>query len=178
MFRQGSLDTLCGIYAIINSTHEVCATWESRLKPDHHRALFRALCEELATEGDLAGALAGEGMGVRTLRKLLRRAHMYVEDETGLPFTHKRAFNSEPVSLDRYWDVVRDHVHENGPGSVLISLTGRHCHWSCIRTISEEGMVLRDSDGLIRLSRARCTTGAGDNRRHHVLWPTETLLIT
>jgi hypothetical protein len=39
-------------------------------------------------------------------------------------------------------------------------------------------MVLRDSDGLIRLNRARCTTGAGDGRRHHVLWPTETLLIT
>ena len=76
MFRQGSLDTLCGIYAIINSTHEVCATWDTRLKPDQHRALFRALCEELATEGDLAAALAGEGMGVQTLRKLLRRAHM------------------------------------------------------------------------------------------------------
>lgn len=178
MYRQGALDSLCGVYAIINSSKAVCDTRDIRLDRDQCKALFVELCGVLADGGQLADGLT-EGTTIRTFRRMTRTAHAWLRDRHELRLDSAQAFGTSPGGLDHYWSRVLSHVEEYGPGSVLIRLSGRYEHWSCIRSMSDRGINLMDSDGIKRLSRERCTVGLrSGRRRRHVLLPTQTVLVS
>lgn len=177
MYRQGTLDSLCGVYAVINSTKAMCDQHGRRLTRGACKELFVELCNVLAGGGRLADALAN-GTTIRTFQQMTRAAHEWVADQQGLQLKSVRAFGSAPSGLADYWDRLVDHTEQYGNGSVLVGMSGKHNHWSCIRSISERNISLMDSDGIVSLRRDRCTVGEPTTRRQHVLWPTQTLLVS
>lgn len=177
MYRQGSLDTLCGVYAVINSTRAVADTYRVRLTRKQCSELFRKLCDVLADGGRLADALT-EGTTITTFQSMTRHAHEWLESERGLKLTSRRAFRSAPDGLDTYWRTLESHAAEFGAGSVLVGLCGRLDHWTCVRSVNERAITLVDSDGVKILRRDRCTISDPDRRRIHQLVPTQTILIT
>lgn len=177
MYSQGSLDSLCGVYAVINSVKAVAHTRGFRLSRHECTTLFRRLCGVLADGGRLEDALT-DGTTIRTFQAMARDAHAWLAETRGLQLKCRRAFARSPGSLDAYWQRISGHVDEEGPGSVLIGLSGRMDHWSCIRSINPRAIVLVDSDGVRILRRSLCTIGAPDRRRIHRLVPTEALLVT
>lgn len=177
MYRQGSLDSLCGVYAVINSVKAVAHTRGFSLRRSECRALFRRLCGVLADGGLLADALT-DGTTVRTFQAMTRDAHEWLLEARGLQLQCRRAFGKSPESLDQFWRKLSDHAQDQGPGSVLIRLSGRMEHWSCIRSINDRAIVLVDSDGARILRRKLCTIAEPDRRRIHQLLPTQALLVT
>lgn len=177
MYRQGSLDSLCGVYAVINSVKAVSDSHGFHLRRWECSALFRRLCGVLAAGGRLADALT-DGTTIRTFQAMTRDAHDWLAEARGLQLECRRAFGRSPASLDLFWRKLSDHVDAEGPGSVLIGLSGRMEHWSCIRSINDRAIVLVDSDGVRILRRQLCTIGNPDRRRIHQLIPTQALLIT
>ena len=177
MYRQGELDSLCGVYAVINSVKAVADTHGVRISRDQSSELFRRLCRVLADGGRLSDALT-EGTTITTLQAMARDAHVWLADRTGLHLRVRRAFRSSPGGLDLYWRKLADHVSEERPGSVLIGLCGRMDHWTCVRSMSDRAIVLVDSGGAKILHRDRCTIGKPDMRRHHELVPTQALLVS
>lgn len=177
MYRQGQLDSLCGIYAVINSTKAMADRNAVRISRDECQALFVLLCEVLADDGRLAVALT-RGTWIRTVQKMARAAHQWAGERHGLCLRSVRAFNTEPRGLEEYWSQVQAHAQRFGSGSVLLGMGGRHDHWSCIRSMNERTISLVDSAGIQRLHRDRCTIATAAGRRHHTLWPTQTLLIS
>ena len=177
MYRQGNLDSLCGVYAVINSVKAVAHTRGFSLRRPECIVLFRRLCGVLADGGLLANALT-DGTSIRTFQAMTRDAHMWLVQARGLQLESRRAFGKSPESLDLFWRKLSDHVDDEGPGSVLIRLSGRMEHWSCIRSISDSAIVLVDSDGVRMLRRKLCTIAEPDRRRIHQLIPTQALLVT
>ncbi|MNR96992.1 hypothetical protein D3C72_281550 [compost metagenome] len=177
MYRQGSLDSLCGVYAVINSVKAVAHTRGFSLRRWECRALFSRLCGVLADGGLLADALT-HGTTIRTFQAMTRDAHEWLLEARGLQLECRRAFGKSPESLDQFWRKLSDHAQDQGPGSVLIGLSGRMEHWSCIRSINDRAIVLVDSDGARILRRELCTIADPDRRRIHQLLPTQALLVT
>jgi len=177
MYRQGNLDSLCGVYAVINSVRAVADTRGFNIRRPESSALFRRLCHVLADGGRLADALT-EGTTIRTFQAMTRDAHEWLAEERGLQLESRRAFGQSPASLEVFWGRLRDHAAEEGPGSILIRLSGRMEHWSCIRSINDRAIVLVDSDGVKILRRDRCTISDPHGRRTHQLVPTQALLIS
>lgn len=177
MYRQGSLDSLCGVYAVINSAKAVAHTRGFSLRRWECSDLFTRLCGVLADGGRLENALT-DGTKIRTFQAMTRDAHDWLVEARGLQLESRRAFGKSPGSLELFWQRLSDHVEMEGPGSVLIRLSGRMEHWSCIRTINDRAIVLVDSDGVRILHRKLCTIGDPDRRRIHQLIPTQALLTS
>lgn len=177
MYRQGQLDSLCGVYAIINSSKAMCDQHGVRLTRAECRTLFVKVCGVLADDGKLAEALT-EGTTIRTFQRMTRAAHDWLENDRGVSFQSRRAFGAAPAGLDDYWSRLLEHWTAFGPGSVLVGMSGQHDHWSCIRSMSERAINLMDSDGIHQLRRDRCTIAGSTRVRTSTLWPTQTLLIS
>lgn len=162
---------------MINSVKAVAHTRGFRLSRHECSTLFRRLCGVLADGGRLADALT-EGTTIRTFQAMARDAHAWLLETRGLELESRRAFARSPGSLDAFWQRISGQVGEEGPGSVLIRLSGRMDHWSCIRSINDRAIVLVDSDGVRILRRSLCTIVDADRRRVHQLVPTQALLVT
>lgn len=177
MYRQGALDSLCGVYAIINSSKAMCDSQGVRLDRKGCQALFVELCGELAGGGRLAEALA-DGTTIRTFQQMTRTAHAWLNREYAIRLKSVRAFGQAPEGLAEYWSRILDHGYEFGAGSVMIRLSGKREHWTCIRSVTARGITLMDSDGIRALRRDRCTVAEPAGRRQHQLCPTQTLLVS
>jgi hypothetical protein len=177
MYSQGSLDSLCGVYAVINSVKAVAHSRGFRLSRTECSALFIRLCGVLADGGRLEDALT-EGTTIRTFQAMARDAHQWLLRARGLRLDCRRAFGRQPTGLEMYWSRLSDHLEAEGPGSALIRLSGRIEHWTCVRSINDRAIVLADSSGAKILRRKLCTIADPDRRRIHQLIPTQALLVT
>lgn len=177
MYRQGNLDSLCGVYAVINSIKAVASTNGCRLTRGDCKELFRQLCRVLADGGRLEDALT-EGTTIRTFQAMTRRAHEWLAAERRMVLASRRAFGRAPDGLDHLWTRLQGHALKEGPGSILIGIGGRMDHWSCVRSVNDRAIVLVDSDGVKLLRRDRCTVSDPDRRRIHRLFGTQTLLVS
>ena len=82
-FRQGELDGLCGIYAIINAIRLVLGPRASLLKPADWHELFVVLLESI--DGPIGAAhAAANGIETKPLRSLLRVASLHLVAELDL----------------------------------------------------------------------------------------------
>lgn len=170
---QGSLDGLCGVYAIINSLILMEA-----MRSDFAPEVFEALCKKIDKKAQRLFKVLVGGMEVRELGRLVDEAFGFVFKNGGPRLTREIAFNQKDIPLAEAWDRIHDHVRLNGPGSAIISLGGIHNHWTCVRAVSEGEIRLQDSDGLRTLKRSNCTTSANSGRRGHTIWPNQIYLLT
>lgn len=171
---QGNLDGLCGVYSVVNASLHLS---RRRLNQDQVKQLFRKLCSQLGRDRRLEDTLF-DGMNFRTLGKLITTAATYLNEEGCGHLRRKIAFASAPSGLAEFWDAVTDHIEKHGPGSVILGMSGKHDHWTCVGSIGENRISLVDSDGRHHLSRKNCTVADERKGRHHVLWPTQTYLLT
>jgi len=171
---QGSLDGLCGIYAVINAVDCMCRNRSAPLREEQHRELFHRLCH--TSDINIASFLA-DGMTFRQVCRLLDSAKSYL-DERCLSMGRRVAFRSSNVSLAEYWDKISHHININGPGSVLVGMTGQYDHWSVVRDVTGRQIRLWDSDDLNRVNRSRCRVGRESSARPVGLCPTQTVLLT
>jgi len=170
---QGNLDGLCGVYSVVNASLRLIP---SQWTEDQVRSLFRRLCSQLAAEGRLEDTLF-EGMTVRVLGRLIDAASEFMKTEKGISINRKIAFGSAPKGLAEFWSSLENHL-QGERVSVILGIGGKHDHWTCVGSISSDQMKLVDSDGLRQLRRGHCTVAEEKKGRHHVLWPTQTFLLT
>ena len=86
------------------------------------------------------------------------------------------AFDTDDVTLDQYWEKLTEHLSQPD-SAVIISLSGRIKHWTCVRKITPTTLILSDSSGIRRVARDRCTIET-ENRELYTLWPTLTYLLS
>lgn len=170
---QGNLDGLCGVYAVVNSVRNMNP---KKLNGDLEKELFRKLIGTLGEEDRLEDALCN-GMTVQPLGRLIDAASSFLQTAYGTRLGRKLAFRKVPEGLQQFWEAIVEHLGEHGPGSVLLGLGGKHDHWTCVGTISENTIMLIDSDGIRRILRKHCTIADAKGARHHVLWPTQTYFL-
>ena len=170
---QGNLDGLCGVYAVVNAVRNISP---KRLNGGQEKELFRQLIGMLGNESRLEDAICN-GMTVQPLGRLIDAASLFLQATHGTRLGRHLAFRKAPEGLQQFWDAIVEHLDKHGAGSVLLGLGGKHDHWTCVGTMSENSITLIDSDGIRRIHRKNCTVADVKGVRHHMLWPTQTYLL-
>ena len=169
--RQGSLDGLCGVYAIVNVMRYLAPEIDADRATELFAAMMRARHEQ-ALRRPLA--FVYRGLGRRSLIALTgaaidhvaRTAGIEIEAEWLAPAKLKRS------SLPTIWRSLSANI---GPScAVIVGLGGRTSHWTCVVDITSRQMRLFDSDGMCVLRRDQCTPRPDgrhyDIESHYVLF--------
>src|ERR1700748_148459 len=130
--QQGTLDSVCGVYAIINSI----ALLDPHVDTD---GLFPYLLHKL--EHRLCTAII-HGLNNKELRKwVFAPSIAYCAKQRA----KLRYVGCKRTSLDEHWQVMQAHCHRHGPGSIVLGIAGTYDHWTCIKEVTERTLMLADS---------------------------------
>jgi hypothetical protein len=166
--RQGHLDSLCGVYSIINAVNAVY-----RLSESEREKLFKRLIARLGKDKHVAKALVG-GTSKKHLEAMLDEAIDYVSERHGVTLAVKPLFRrGVDMCLTLYWHTVFQFLHATKKRSVIIGINGRDDHWTCVRAMSHYSMKLLDSSGAKRLRRRLCRIGKPYSHKWYHLIPTQ-----
>ncbi len=168
-YQQGDLDSLCGLYALIN------ALWYLfQLNEDHCRALFAAMIKALHRRCRRPHHPILWGMSFSTLKGLIEAA------QTCKVLDGAQTFQARPLRLSRdqrnlpqLWSGLSQ---ELTPTCVaVIGISGAADHWCVVYRVTAKTLWLLDSSGQTRIYRSRCTVRS--SRTRYCLEAGEILLI-
>ena len=167
-FQQGGLDSLCGLYSIINAERSI-----NHSSDEETQQLFNDLVHFLSRRKLLTKLLIG---GIIHTEMLLildkvvgkqRISNVYIPWR-GVPNPDLTAFWK---SMQRFLD--------GTPGrAIILGLQGYHDHWTVIENITSRSIILYDSALIKRLPRASCTTVYATWKRKHLLLPAQTYFLS
>ncbi len=168
-YRQGDLDGLCGVYAVINALRYLF-----QLKEDHCRALFAALIKALHRRCRRPHHPILWGMSFSTLKRLIAAAQTCGVLEGAQPFQSRPLrLSRDQRNLPRLWSGLS---RELKPSCVaVIGITGAAEHWCVVYRVTAKTLWVLDSSGRTRIRRSQCTVRA--SRTRYCLEAGETLLI-
>ena len=168
-YRQGDLDGLCGVYAVVNALQYLFG-----LKEDHCRTLFATLIKALHRSRRRPHHPILWGMSFATLKRLIEAA------QTCKVLDGAQTFQARPLrlsrdqrNLPRLWSGLSQ---ELTPTCVaVIGITGAADHWCVVYRVTAKTLWLLDSSGQTRIYRSRCTVRS--TRTRYCLEAREILLI-
>ncbi|MFN6951201.1 MAG: hypothetical protein ACK4NE_01200 [Albidovulum sp.] len=170
-FQQGSLDALCGVYALVNAVSYLCPA----LDGCDARTLFARLLRKIGRVRRKALKSLREGLTLSQVRRLLKVARKRVERRFDVRLCVQRIRHKvrDAPQLSSLWRELRRRL---GSGSVaIVGIGGLEAHWSVAIRAGRTWLKLIDSDGLAALKRSTCAVVPCTRR--FVLDPGEILII-
>lgn len=176
--RQGDLDGLCGLYALVNAAVYLAARVGKRLSRKDRLDLFKRLAirlfEHLDTrrrrrKGNGAGSppigFLWAGTSIKELPPMLDELQSFVEEKVGVNLVRFQPLlrNHRPKTLDQFWIRLREYLEQYEGRAVAIvgynwKMDGREeGHWTCVKAMTDRQMVRVDSVGGKVLRRSRVT---------------------
>lgn len=152
--KQGDLDGLCGLYAIMNA----CKV----LFPDLGVPIEYDLLDffrDNINDSDFKN-LYFNGMGDEFLEKLLDQIIPYIQQKYGNEITCHRM--TDITRKDTYFDKMDLFFNDQFPNceiAAIILVSGRINHWTCVESVNENYLNLVDSCGIKTISYAQATVG-------------------
>jgi hypothetical protein len=151
-YRQGRLDGLCGVYALINALRLLCP----RLDEDTCERVFCALIRARARQKCSPLAVISGGLSRRELLQLIGPWQRFAAREFGITLTINRPKVSEP-SLRGLWRGLCRAL--DGKSIAIVGLDGIERHWTVVYAATERTLRVADSSGLRVIFRSQCTVG-------------------
>ena len=154
--RQGGLDSLCGVYAIVNAVRMVLAP-SGRLTRDDALTLFATLTEELARRGDLHDAVT-DGISAQLEWQLAKHAVRHLREDHQIAIDVQRPFSRrKAMSLAA---MAKELARATRDGAaVIIEVREWKYHWTVVRDVTEKSLLLLDSAGVKTMRLATCQAG-------------------
>jgi hypothetical protein len=177
-FRQGDLDGLCGLYAVVNAIRLA-------LRPlsRFDYAIFSDFFEELVAEIDKHqgfGKASVSGLTTPRLVRLLKLAGEVVESNLGFKLEVGRPLlASRRPSLDDAIGHLRSELRRPAT-ALLLGLGGEYDHWTVVRRITRASILLYDSAGYSRIAIRECRMGHETRRSAqcaHVIGPGSAFVV-
>jgi len=154
--RQGHLDGLCGVYAIINGIRRALGP-DPRLSSEVWDGLFAKLLAA-HDQGLGASAVVTDGIGPRALRRLAKAAAIYLADHHGIDLVVSRPDHRAKTRTVRKILAYISNATRESRTAVVIGFGGQLDHWSVVTSVGSEFITLFDSAGHHRLRIDRCRT--------------------
>jgi hypothetical protein len=176
--RQGDLDGLCGLYALVNAAVYLTAKAGKRMSRRDRLELFKRLAIRLfdhldnrrrRRKGKGAGSPAigflWAGTSIKELPPMLDELQAFVEEKTGVKLVRLQPLlrNHRPRTLDQFWMRLREHLQgSEGKAVAIVGYNWRtdgreEGHWTCVKAMTDRQMVRVDSVGGKVLRRSRVT---------------------
>ncbi len=178
--RQGSIDGLCGVYSVMNATETVIGKFhydrKLKRKASQRRILYKNLIGYLAKHDLLEEVLICGFNDIDAKGGFIDIAIKSVKKYQKRKLRKQIAFDIDDVTLDQYWQKLTEHLSQPD-SAVIISISGRIKHWTCVRKITPQALILSDSSGIRRIAKGQCSIAEGSGDRY-ILWPTVTYLLS
>jgi len=177
-YRQGQLDGLCGLYAIINAIRLATRNRTDEFGHEVWRELLLALLGEAENVVGTATAVV-HGIGTKPLYELAKRAARHLASEHGVAVTVSRSRGPK----HSFYGLIA-HLAEltKQPASaVVLELSGDVRHWTVLRRVGKHSLELFDSSGMERVKLASCRLKhewAHNGSREYILRRRRVLLIS
>lgn len=169
-YRQGELDGLCGVYAIVNALRLVLESHPAGFTRRDWEQLFHTL---LATIDNGRGGVChvvANGMSARRFRKVAKSATLHMHEEHALDVSIEPLFaRDDRPTTDGLFVAIAKSTESGEP--VIADFAGRLNHWTVIRAVTQQSLLLFDSGGLFRVARRNCqlVKHRGSKRHLHSL---------
>ncbi|MBM1172324.1 hypothetical protein [Microvirga arabica] len=150
-YRQGDLDGLCGVYAIVNALRYVL-----RLRDEQCKQLFAKLIKALEQDSPCLHKSLLRGLYWCQLKRLVAVAGKGRCGDRDLTFqAHPLRLKQDQHTLPDLWAALEQ---ELGPACVaIVGITGATDHWCVVYQVTPKTLWLLDSDGGTYMRRSRCT---------------------
>jgi hypothetical protein len=149
-YRQGRLDGLCGVYALINTLRLLCP----RLDEDACERAFCALIRARARQAASPLAVISGGLSRREMLRLIGFWQRFAARELGATLTVNRLKVPDP-SLRGIWRGLCRAL--DGKSVAIIGLDGVERHWTVAYAATKRTLWVTDSSGLRAIFRSQCT---------------------
>jgi hypothetical protein len=164
-FQQGGLDSLCGLYSIVNAERII-----NRSSDEHAQELFDTMVHFLSRKRLLTRILL-DGVIHSHMLLILEKVVNGRVPAVEIPW------RSQPTpELDSFWESMREFLDGTPGRAIILGLNGYHDHWTVVESISRKSIFLYDSDRIRRLPRSECSTAR--HRRMHLLLPAQTYFLS
>lgn len=164
-YLQGDVNNLCGLYSAINSVRLVI--YPSKIKPE-----LLSRCIAVLSQKKKAGDFIGKGTYSSDIAYLLKEL---LVREYAIRFT--KPFK-KAVDLETYWSKLKRFLHQHSNRAVIMLYYTEHAgHWTVIREITDNELILFDSKRTKDLPKDICTTTELSHSKTRLLMPTMTFLI-
>lgn len=167
-FQQGGLDSLCGLYSIVNAERIV-----NRSSDDETQQLFDDLIHYLSRRGLLTKFLIGGILHTQMLFILKKVVGQKRISSVNIPWR-----GLQNPDLTTFWTSMQSFLDGTPGRAIILGLQGYHDHWTVIESITNRSILLYDSALIKRLDRSRCTTVHAKGRRWHQLLPAQTYFLS
>ena len=167
-FQQGSLDSLCGLYSIINAERII-----NRSTDDESQQLFDGLVHYLSRHGMLSKFFVGGILHPQMLMILKKVVGKKRISHFTIPW--RGVTNPD---LTSFWKSMQFFLDGRPGRSIILGIMGYHEHWTVIEKITNRSILLYDSARIKRLPRNFCTTVYATGQRKHVLLPAQTYFLS
>lgn len=167
-FQQGGLDSLCGLYSIINAERFInhSSDWETQ-------QLFDDLIHFLARRKLLSKLLIG-GI-IHTEMLLIMDKVVGKQRISNVRIPWRGVHNPD---LTAFWKSMQRFLNGTSGRAIILGLQGYHDHWTVIESITNRSIKLYDSALIQRLPRSSCTTVYATWKRKHLLLPAQTYFLS
>lgn len=167
-FQQGGLDSLCGLYSIVNAERFI-----NRSTNDESQQLFDDLIHYLSRRGLLGKFLIG---GILHPQMIMILDKVVGKKRIANVEIHWRGVPNP--DLTTFWKSMQAFLDGTPGRSIILGLQGYHDHWTVIEKITSRSILLYDSALIKRLPRSSCTTVYATWQRKHVLLPAQTYFLS
>lgn len=147
-YRQGHMDSLCGVYAVVNAIK--VAAEPSSLHGHQFEHIFDVATRVLH-ERDVLHDVLKEGMGVRLIRHMLKAVQEDSEELATFNMCFERVF--PPQSAPKLPTILKQLRRrlKQGQTAVIIRIKGKKNHWTVVQYVTERTLYLCDSEGMSRI---------------------------
>jgi len=167
-FQQGGLDSLCGLYSIINAERFI-----NRSSDEETQQLFNDLIHYLSRRGLLTKFLIGGIIHTEMLVILNKVVGKQRISNVSIPWR-----GVPNPDLTTFWKSMQSFLDGTPGRAIILGLQGYHDHWTVIETITNRSVNLYDSALIKRLPRSSCTTVYATWKRKHLLLPAQTYFLS
>ncbi|MBL8103442.1 MAG: hypothetical protein JNM02_12980 [Anaerolineales bacterium] len=167
-FQQGGLDSLCGLYSIINAERVI-----NHSSDEETQQLFDDLIHYLSRRGLLTKFLIGGIIHSEMLVILKKVVGKKRISNVQIPWR-----GLQNPDLTTFWKSMQNFLDGTPGRAIILGLQGYHDHWTVIESITNRSILLYDSSLIQRLMRSQCTTVYATWRRKHLLLPAQTYFLS
>jgi hypothetical protein len=167
-FQQGGLDSLCGLYSIINAERFI-----NRSSDEETQQLFDDLIHFLSRRRLLSKLLIGGIIHTQMLLILDKVVGKQRISNVSIPWR-----GVPNPDLTSFWKSMQRFLDGTPGRAIILGLQGYHDHWTVIESITSRSIMLYDSARIKRLPRSSCTTVYATWKRKHLLLPAQTYFLS
>ena len=160
VFEQGYLDSLCGVYSVLNAERLI-----NKSMQEDSQLLFNLIIDYLSRKRMLKDVIL-DGVNHKVISNIMKDV---VADRIPYRQTNKRNF----YTVKEWWHFSKLFLEEKENRAIILSIGGRENHLTVIERMTDRRMFLSDSSNMLIIRKSQCVIGYID-REKYVIYPSQT----